>query len=250
MEWSYKAKAIRIIHMSDIHLVKDGAKIWDTDTKSHFNKALKKISHIKDIDAIFVSGDLSDDGSLWTYQYIDESFKSLGIPTYCCPGNHDNLEVMMKTYSPKFYKVQECVSLKGWKFHLLNTVVDGMSRGILPESVIENIEYDLKGSNSPRVFVLHHPPIEPGGWFNRKLLENRNDLNAVLFKYPNVRLVLFGHIHYHLNRKIDNIIFSSSSSIGFAFDMNLPKFQIADGNEGFSLIDIVENSINIENILI
>ena len=39
MEWSYKAKAIRIIHMSDIHLVKDGAKIWDTDTKSHFNKA-------------------------------------------------------------------------------------------------------------------------------------------------------------------------------------------------------------------
>ena len=63
-------------------------------------------------------------------------------------------------------------------------------------------------------------------------------------------MVLLGHIHYHLNRKIDNIIFSSSSSIGFAFDMNLPKFQIADGNEGFSLIDIVENSINIENILI
>ena len=62
--------------------------------------------------------------------------------------------------------------------------------------------------------------------------------------------MLLGHIHYHLNRKIDNIIFSSSSSIGFAFDMNLPKFQIADGNEGFSLIDIVENSINIENILI
>ena len=78
---------MRIIHMSDIHLVKDGAKIWDTDTKSHFDKALKKISQIKDIDAIFVSGDLSDDGSLWTYQYIDDSFKSLGIPTYCCPGN-------------------------------------------------------------------------------------------------------------------------------------------------------------------
>ena len=113
MEWSYKAKAMRIVHMSDIHLVKDGAKIWDTDTKSHFNKALKKISQIKDIDAIFVSGDLSDDGSLWTYQYIDDSFKSLGIPTYCCPGNHDNLEVLMKTYSPIFYKVQECVSLKG-----------------------------------------------------------------------------------------------------------------------------------------
>ena len=133
---------------------------------------------------------------------------------------------------------------------MLNSVVEGMSRGILPDYQIENIEDNLKSSNSPRVFILHHPPIEPGGWLNRKLLENRNDLNSVLFKYPNVKLVLFGHIHYHLNRRIDNIIFSSSSSIGFAFDMNLPKFQIADGNEGFSLIDIVGDSINIENILI
>lgn len=241
---------MRIIHMSDIHLVKDGAKIWDTDTKAHFDKALIKISQIKDIDAIFVSGDLSDDGSLWTYQYLDDSFKSLGIPTYCCPGNHDDTEVMMKSYNPKFYKVQECVSIKGWDFYLLNSVVDGMSRGLLPDTKIEYIENIIKHSDTPTVFVLHHPPIEPGGWLNRKLLENRNDLNSVLFKYANVKLVLFGHIHYHLNRRIDNIVFSSSSSIGFAFDMNLPKFQIADGNEGFSLIDIVEDSINIQNVLI
>ena len=82
---------MRLIHLSDIHLVENGKKIWDTDTKLNFEKAIEKILSIKNLDAIFVSGDLSNDGSLWTYKYIDESFKSIGVPTYCCPGNHDNV---------------------------------------------------------------------------------------------------------------------------------------------------------------
>ena len=48
---------------------------------------------------------------------------------------------------------------------------------------------------------------------------------------------------------IDKTIFTSASSIGFAFDKELPKYEIAEGKEGFSLIK-VNNSISIENIMI
>lgn len=37
---------MRIIHISDIHLENHGLPIWNTDTKLHFDKAIKKIQTI------------------------------------------------------------------------------------------------------------------------------------------------------------------------------------------------------------
>jgi len=96
---------MKIIHMSDMHLMKDGLPIWDTNTMDHFNKSIDIIRGMNNIDAIIVTGDLSNDGSRWTYQYVDQMFFSLGIPTYCCPGNHDSLKMMLDKYKPSFYQV-------------------------------------------------------------------------------------------------------------------------------------------------
>ena len=89
---------MKILHLSDIHLTKHGEIIWGTDTLSNLNKALDKIKKFTNIDAIIISGDISNDGSLWTYEYIDEQFGKLDIPVYCCPGNHDNIRVMMTEF--------------------------------------------------------------------------------------------------------------------------------------------------------
>ena len=80
---------MRIIHLSDIHLENNGVPIWETDTMCHLNKAINIIKSLANVDVIVVSGDLSNDGSRWTYEYIDEIFETTGIPTICCPGNHD-----------------------------------------------------------------------------------------------------------------------------------------------------------------
>lgn len=241
---------MKIIHISDIHLVENGNVIWDTDTKLHFDRAINKINSIKDVDAIFVSGDLADDGSLWAYQYIDEAFKSLRIPTYCCPGNHDNIEFMLNDFKPSFIEIREHVTIEGWDFYLFNTAVKGMARGFLSEEKLKSIKEAISNTNRPIGFIFHHPPIEPGGWLNRRLLEDRDDFNSLIYNCPNVKLVLFGHIHCHLKQTINNILYSSASAIGYAFDKELPKFQIADGKEGFNLIEISKELINIKNILI
>ncbi|MEI3240543.1 MAG: hypothetical protein V8S32_11230 [Lachnospiraceae bacterium] len=31
----------------------------------------------------------------------------IGVPTYCCPGNHDNLEMFYRGYKPYHYKINE-----------------------------------------------------------------------------------------------------------------------------------------------
>lgn len=238
---------MRIIHISDIHITKKGQTIWGVNTLEHFNKALKRISCLGRIDAIIISGDLSDDGSRWSYEYIDKAVGQIGIPTYCCAGNHDNLEELYCDYTPSFYKTCEVFKLQSWTFIMLNSAVPGMSRG---QFNYENLLHLLQSNDAPIALVLHHPPIEQDGWLNRKLLENQEDFNALIRQYGNVHLVLYGHTHHYSTKFKNGVVYSSATSIGFAFDPSLPKFEIAHGKEGFSLITFDKIKFGIENILL
>lgn len=240
--------------MSDLHLTMGGIPIWETNTIEHFNKSLEIIRAMQNVDAIVVTGDISNDGSEWTYQYADRLFSSLGIPTYCCPGNHDSLKVMLDKYKPSFYQVSPSSHIiNGWKLVMLNSVIpddedpnQNKARGFLSVESMNYMKNELE-EGLPTILALHHPPLEPGGWLNRKLLDNRDDFNVLISNYPNARLVIYGHIHFFTDIQQGHIIYSSATSIGFAFDKELPKFQIANGLEGFSVIDIVNDTINISN---
>ena len=93
---------MKIAHISDIHLTENGRVIWGVNTLDQFCKAIGRIKDLDGIDGIFVSGDLSDDGSQWTYEFIDKAVAEIGIPTFCCPGNHDNLDEFYNGYKPSF----------------------------------------------------------------------------------------------------------------------------------------------------
>lgn len=231
---------MKIIHISDIHLTANGHEIWGVNTLDHFCTAIERMKDIDDIDGIFVSGDLSDDGSLWTYKYIDRAFSAIGIPTFCCPGNHDNMDEFYNGYIPSFYSICDIVELCGWNFIMLNSAVRDMSRGVFcPEKLINLIQ----GCKGKVAVVLHHPPIEQEGWLNQKLLENRDEFNDIIQQSKNVRIVLYGHTHYHTKRIINGIVYSSAPSVGFAFNPYLRKFEIANGEEGFCIIETKDDSV-------
>ena len=238
---------MRIVHISDIHLTENGTEIWGINTLEHFQKAIHKIKEMDGLDGIIVSGDLSNDGSKWTYEYIDRAFEETGVPTYCCPGNHDNLEMFYQGYKPSYYKICEKFELCGWNFIMLNSAVPDMSRGYFNPDVLMRL---LKSCDGPVAIVLHHPPVEQDGWLNRKLLDNKSHFKKIIEHFHNVKLVLYGHSHYASFRTFEDIIYNCSPSIGFAFSPKLPKFEIACGEEGFSLIDTSNDDISINTILI
>ena len=235
--------------------MENGQIIWDTDTKSHFDKAIDVIKKLEGINAIIISGDLSNDGSEWSYRYIDNKFASIGIQTYCCPGNHDNIEYLLHKFKPQFLKFKKHINLGGWKFYFMNTVIPdeidpshNKARGMIPEKELLELERGLTNNKIPTAIIFHHPAKEPGGWLNRRLLENRDQFNHVIHKFQHVKMVLYGHIHYSFQHKWDGIVYSSAPSIGYAFDKELPKFQIAEKQEGFNLIEIKGNVITITKI--
>ncbi len=238
---------MRILHLSDLHITNHGVPIWGTDTKQHLDLSIKRIQSMSDIDAILITGDLSDDGSAWSYAYIGSQLRRVGLPTYCCPGNHDNIQIMNQM---DYCSMQTIADVCGWKLLNLNSTLPSMARGYLPEETLRFIKKEVFQDDKPVIIAFHHPSIEPGGWLNRKLLENRLMFNDFISNYLNIRLILYGHTHYSYQHKIGHILFSSAPSIGFAFNKNLPKFQIASGEEGMNLITIQDDNISIQSILI
>lgn len=243
--------------MSDLHIADKGIPIWDTDTLAHFDAAVERIrTEEVNIDAIFITGDIADNGSEWAYSYVENKLSHLGFPTYVCPGNHDWLPNMKKVFN--YCKLVPSLEMGGWKFVFLDSTIKdpdepnkNKARGVLNEEDFCRVSDIAVKSEDPICLLLHHSPIEPGGWMNRKLLENRNEFNSFIERYDMIKLVLFGHIHYPLIQSVNNIIYSSAPSIGFAFDKELPKYQIMDGAEGYNVINIGEdNQIQIERVLI
>lgn len=238
---------MRLLHLSDLHITNNGVPIWETDTKLHLDLTIRKIQSMRDIDAILITGDLSDDGSAWSYAYIDSQFRRIGLPTYCCVGNHDNIQMMSQM---DYCSMQSIADVCGWKLLNLNSTLPYMARGYFSDKTLRFIEAEVSKDDQPVIIAFHHPSIEPGGWLNRKLLENRVIFNDFISNYSNIRLILYGHTHYSCQHQIGHTLFSSAPSVGFAFNKNLPKFQIAMGEEGMNLINIQHSSITIHTILL
>ena len=110
------------------------------------------------------------------------------------------------------------------------------------------LERELTYNKIPTAIIFHHPAKEPGGWLNRRLLENRDQFNDIISKNSHVKLVLYGHIHYGIQHIENGVLYSAAPSIGYAFDKELPKFQIADKQEGFNVIEIRNQTIDIVKI--
>lgn len=91
---------------------------------------------------------------------------------------------------------------------------------------------------------------EQDGWLNRKLLDNREDLNSIIANNKNIKLVLYGHTHYHSIKVIGHTTYICAPSVGFAFDKDLPKFQIDMGKEGFLILTINGENIDCVKCLI
>lgn len=239
--------------MSDLHLTADKHPIWEIDTYKQFCKALDCIKNIPNVDCIVVSGDIADDGDFLTYQYAADMLNSLSIPVLWCPGNHDNIETFYD-----FSKISKSITLdpltiNGVKIVPLNTVAPdennpklNRSRGVLFEEDFLFLNHHMLGQKCLKILVMHHPPYDPGGWMTNKILKNREVFNEVIQNYSDLFLILCGHIHYYMVQTTYGKTLVSAPAVSFAFNKDLPKYDIDKGHEGFLVIDINNKNIKIE----
>lgn len=194
-----------ILQISDTHIVPEGMLVSGRlDTSDALARLVKRITDIRDqlglVDALVVSGDLSDDGSADSYVRFKSLIAPLGLPTYVIPGNHDAREPMRTA----FRDVLPDAGPLNWArqigdIHLigLDTLVEGQGLGTLSDDSLSFLRGALiEAGGAPVLLALHHPPFACGISFMDTIgLSNRDVLRDIVAGYDGRLQLVCGHIH-------------------------------------------------------
>ena len=197
----------RFLHLSDLHVVEDGARASGVlDTRSILTAAIDRLLHFRaaldPLDAVLISGDISDDGSADSYAFARGELERLGLPLYVVPGNHDAREPMRNAFAD-LAEVPSC-GLIDWQTMIgdtlvvgLDTLVEGQGGGELREESLSLLRNALKTAAAGHVIVmLHHPPIRTGiGFMDAIGLANTDALETALAGVKADITLIAGHVH-------------------------------------------------------
>lgn len=187
------------------HLFEDNSKIFGVDSNLSFKKVVNhlKKNDLHDADAIFLTGDISQDESKGSYQLLVDELKDLGLSIYWIPGNHDSLINMESELSKNelFIRTSK-LATSSWDYIFLNTHESGTDKGHLSEFELNLLETELKSSKDKSIaIVMHHHPVEVGTpLIDEYQLKNKDEFWNILSRYS-VNLIICGHVHgcYTLN---------------------------------------------------
>ncbi|WP_187431648.1 3',5'-cyclic adenosine monophosphate phosphodiesterase CpdA [Roseobacter fucihabitans] len=194
-----------ILQITDTHIVREGALVSNRlETDAALMRLLDRIQSIRHqigpLDAVVVSGDVSDDGKPESYARFKALIAPLDVPLLVIPGNHDAREPMRVAFPEQF-------APKGplnWVRHMgaltvigLDTLVEGSSTGTLDATSLAFLEAELvKAANAPILLALHHPPFLSGmGFMDEIGLANRDAFCDLVSNHIGPMRIICGHIH-------------------------------------------------------
>jgi Icc protein len=233
-----------VVQITDIHLFADGEQqLLGVPTTQSFEALLKPLFALAPRpDLVLLTGDLSQDGSVASYQRLQTLLSPLAVPIYWLPGNHDCIEVMERSLTHPLFRPDKAFQKNGWQFLLLNSQVPGCVHGALSEASLNWLDRQLANSTLPTLVSLHHPPLlVDSRWLDSSVLENTDDLFAVLDRYPQVQLLVHGHIHQSFQRRRGSITYLATPSTCIQFAPHSHDFALGAEAPGFRVLDLAPN---------
>ncbi len=87
-------------------------------------------------------------------------------------------------------------SVGSWHFLLLTYWIPKQVHNQLSQASLDWLEQQLQLIDKPTLVALHHPPCPINSdWMERIKLQNPDEFFAVIERYSQVKLVVFGYIH-------------------------------------------------------
>ncbi|MEO0958997.1 MAG: phosphodiesterase [Pseudomonadota bacterium] len=193
--------------MTDTHITAPGRLAYGrVDTHAALERAVAHINALPEtvgtIDAVVLTGDLTDRATPEEYAAFREIAAPLAPPLVAIPGNHDARSQMREGLG--LADGSDPNSPLCWSHRIgnllaigLDTTVPGKPHGHLDEGTLDWLEAELTAAaETPAIVFTHHPPFDTGiRHMDRQRLLNGEELMARLANHPNVQLVASGHIH-------------------------------------------------------
>ena len=242
LSMQHKSKDWTIIQISDTHLMNQAdLEFADMNPEHSFHAVIKQIQQqCPHADAIIHTGDLAQVPLQETYARYLTFMQRLGIPFYQVPGNHDQVE-----HFP-FYHHQNRVHVLHfgpWSMVLLNTAVTDHIDGQVSAEHLQQLEQILEQYSQQYVIVAchHHPLVMNSKWIDQHKLKNAESLLEVLGQHPNVKAVIYGHVHQDSVNTWQNIQFFSTPSTCVQFKPLSDDFALDNEIPGFRVFHLKEN---------
>jgi 3',5'-cyclic-AMP phosphodiesterase len=150
-----------------------------------------------------LTGDLAQDDSAAAYRYLRETIAPLQVPAYWLLGNHDQNEgAIAAELGQAPCDPRKEIEVAGWRLILVGTMIANEPQGRIDSAALVDLDRRLLANPArPTLIALHHHPLPIGSALMDSIaLENAADFLAIVDRHPQVRVVIFGHIHQEFDR--------------------------------------------------
>lgn len=247
------ATALTILQITDSHLFADPAnRLLGVNTEESFQAVLALAEALDTpVDVVLATGDLAQDGSGDAYRRMHGYLSRLDAPVYWIPGNHDNPQVMARELPGGLISDEHCFTRNGWRVILLDTTVRGQVAGRLEEAELDRLEECLANAPDLHTMVcLHHHPVPSGcAWMESIGVANADQLFAIVDRHPQVKVILWGHIHQDFRGERNGVELIASPSTCFQFQPNSAEFAVDEHPPGLRVLELgADGSVQTEVI--
>jgi len=236
--------AIRVIQFTDPHLFGNPAEtLRGVNTFETLERTLADASgHISIADAVLVTGDLVQDDS-GGYEHFRRLFARLGKPVLCIPGNHDLVPEMRAALAEAPFELDGPVDIGAWRVVLIDSVVANQAGGHISIEMLAKLDEDLGRARQRHAMVcLHHHPVAMSSrWLDKVGLSNANEFWSVIDSHPQVKAVVWGHVHQPFEGVRRSVRLFATPSTCAQFQPRSDQFVIDNQPPAYRLLTLHSN---------
>ncbi len=200
-------------------------------------------------DAIVATGDLVQDETQAGYELFKSVLAPLGIPILCIPGNHDDPDIMARVLNTTPFQLNGSYQVNDWSLIMLSSFARGEVGGYISAAELQRLNATLHEHRALHTLIcLHHQPVPMGSrWLDNVALHNPQDLLNIVDAAPQVRALLWGHVHQESDQQRNGIRFMSTPSTCSQFRPHCDDFALDNHPPGFRWLELLaDGTINSE----
>lgn len=239
---SVSQRPLRMLQLTDTHLYADPeGRLLGQNTRRTFELVLNLARDtFWPVDRILLTGDLVHDESPDGYRFLGNRLAQLGVPYNCLPGNHDAKNPTSTMLAGDTIHLEPNLHCEAWNLVFLDSTIPGEDGGHLGSGQLDLLDRTLTENPDLHALVcLHHQPVPIGSkWMDTMALDNGEEFFSVIDRHPQVRGVLWGHVHQDFTGRRKDVLLLASPSTCIQFLPNSETFAVDSLTPGFRWLDL------------
>ena len=235
-------QVIKVLQITDTHLFADShGCLLGLNTEQSLQAVINRTRASRyEADLILATGDLVHDGTPAAYRRIFSHLGSFERPVYCLPGNHDEATTLQNTLREGRIKYVEHALQGNWHFIFLDSTIAHSEGAHLTQATLRTLESHLREAPDAHTLIsLHHQPVAMGShWLDTMAVDNPEDFFAITDRHPQIRGILWGHVHQQFDGMRNDVRLMSTPSTCIQFLPKSREFALDSAAPGYRWLDL------------